>query len=98
MSAVCSASCKSAGLSAGDLAEDIAHYLRSKWLFDVQVDVELARFFATELGAVGRDDDAQQILPAVALGHLPQQLHAVHHRHVEIGEYRLHAVCLEDFQ
>src|SRR5262245_66019029 len=98
MSAVCSASWRSDGLSAGDLAKDIAHHLRSEWLFDVQVDVQLAGFLAAQLRAIRRDDDAQQIPPAVALGHFAQQLHAVHHGHVEIGEYCLDAVRPETLQ
>src|SRR5690348_3942012 len=98
MSAACSVSCRSVGVSSGDLAEDIADYLRSEWFLHVQIHIELARFVASQLRAIGRDDDAQQILPAVTLRHLAQQLHAVHHRHVQIGEHRLDAAGLENLQ
>src|SRR5262245_21603921 len=78
MSAACSVSCRSVGVSSCDLAEDIAHNLRTEWFFYVQIHVELARFVTPQLRAVGRNDDAQDVFPAVAFGDLAEELHAVH--------------------
>src|ERR1700690_3102432 len=69
--------------------------LRCKGLGDIALGPQREHFLHATFGAVRRSPQDRDQPQHRVFGHPPQQLFAVHRRHVDIGEHRVHPVVFE---